>query len=81
MPLEVRENFRRALKDGNVQYTIRLTPLKAPEIAGDSAWVDCERAGRTIANGVARPVQVTRVRVSLVRTADRWLVTGIRNQS
>jgi hypothetical protein len=81
MPVDLRDNLRRALKDGNVQYTIQLKPLNRPEITGDSAWVDCERAGKTITNGVPLPVQVTRVRVSLIRTADRWLVTAIRTLS
>ncbi len=81
MPRETRESLRRALKSRDVVYRVRLTPLRAPEIAGDSASVDCERVGKTIANGVATPETTTRVRVSLARARTGWIITAIRNVS
>ena len=79
MPRSTRDSLRRAFRDDNVRYTVRLTPLKAPLVDGDLATVDCERVARTIVAGAGRPDQVTHVRATLRRVSNTWVIQSIQD--
>ncbi len=79
MPRSTRDSLRRAFRDDNVRYTVRLTPLKAPLVDGDLATVDCERVAKTIVAGEGRPDQVTHVRATLRRASNTWVIQSIQD--
>jgi hypothetical protein len=79
IPGVTRDNLRRSFRDHNVHYTVQLKPLKSSVANGDSAAIDCERTAKTVVGSVAKPEQVTRVRVSLSRTGDTWVISGMQD--
>jgi tetratricopeptide (TPR) repeat protein len=79
MPGSTRDSLKRSFRDHNVHYEVRLKPLQSSVADGDTAAIECERTAKTVVGSVAKPEQVTRVRILLNRTGETWVISGMED--
>ncbi|MBL8175880.1 MAG: carboxypeptidase regulatory-like domain-containing protein, partial [Bryobacterales bacterium] len=70
--------FRDTFSNKNLTFSMTLTPIGDPEIAGDSATVTCDRQTKTIDRGKDLGGQTQRIRVALARRGGIWIIQSMK---
>jgi hypothetical protein len=78
MPRTVLNSWKRAFREKQVKYQVRLTPLGSVNVTGDSATFDCERMATTQLGESVKSAPPTRIRVTVERKPQGWILREVQ---
>jgi hypothetical protein len=78
MPRTVLNSWKKAFREKQVKYQVRLTPLGSVNVRGDSGTIDCERMATTQVGESVKAAQPTRIRVTVERKSQGWILRDLQ---
>jgi hypothetical protein len=78
MPGTVLNSWKKAFREKQVKYQVRLTPLGSVNMTGDSGTIDCERMATTQVGESVKSAPPTRIRVTVERKPQGWILRDLQ---